>query len=105
MNVLLVGEESAGIQVLKATTRMPHRIVAVLASPNRQSGASATMWHVAEHMGLPVWPAELVKDPAFARQVVDGEVDIVLNVHSLYIFHSEVISAPTIRGLYRVTPA
>jgi hypothetical protein len=33
MNVLLVGEESAGIQTLKALARSDHRIVAVMASP------------------------------------------------------------------------
>jgi hypothetical protein len=37
MNVLLVGEESAGIQTLKSLARGDHRIVAVMASPAKIS--------------------------------------------------------------------
>ncbi|HEY7182026.1 MAG TPA: hypothetical protein VIC84_11430 [Blastocatellia bacterium] len=59
MNVLLVGEESAGIQTLKALARSDHRIVAVMASPAKKSLSSSTLWQVAERIGLPAWPAIL----------------------------------------------
>jgi methionyl-tRNA formyltransferase len=37
MNVLLAGEESAGIQTLKALAHSEHRIVAVMALPSKKS--------------------------------------------------------------------
>lgn len=103
MNILLVGEESAGIQTLKAIAETAHRIVAVMASPESKRLGSATMWQVAENFGLPVWPAKMVKDSEFARQVRNAEVDILLNVHSLYIINDEVISAPRI-GCFNLHP-
>jgi hypothetical protein len=35
MNVLLIGEESAGIQMLEALERSEHCVVAVMASPSK----------------------------------------------------------------------
>jgi len=45
-------------------------------------------------MGFETWPAKLVKDPALAEQIRSRQVDILLNVHSLYIIDKEVVSAP-----------
>jgi methionyl-tRNA formyltransferase len=103
MNVLLVGEESAGIQTLKALTRSDHRIVAVMASPAKKSLSSSTLWQVAERIGLPTWPASLVKDPAFAGRIRYAGVDIILNVHSLFVMHGEVVEAPRI-GSFNLHP-
>jgi len=103
MNILLAGEESAGIQTLKAIAKTGHRIVAVMASPDRKGFGGATMWQVAENLGLRVWPAKLVKDAAFAQQLRDAEVDIMLNVHSLYIINEQVISAPRL-GCFNLHP-
>jgi methionyl-tRNA formyltransferase len=103
MNVLLVGEESAGIQTLKALARSDHRIVAVMASPTKKSLSSSTLWRVAEQIGLPTWPASLVKDPAFAGRIRDAEVDIILNAHSLFVMHGEVVEAPRI-GSFNLHP-
>jgi methionyl-tRNA formyltransferase len=44
-----------------------------------------------------------VKDPAFARDVKDAAVDILLNVHSLFVIHPDVVSAPKI-GSYNLHP-
>jgi methionyl-tRNA formyltransferase len=98
MNVLLVGEESAGVQTLKALARSDHRIVAVMASPAKKSLNSSTLWQVAERIGLPTWPASLVKDPAFADRIRAAEVDIILNAHSLFVMHGDVVEAPRIGG-------
>jgi methionyl-tRNA formyltransferase len=103
MNVLLVGEESAGIQTLKALARSDHRIVAVMASPAKKSLSSATLWQVAERAGLPTWPASLVKDPALAGRIRAAEVDIILNAHSLFVMHGEVVEAPRI-GSFNLHP-
>ena len=103
MNVLLVGEESAGIQTLKALARSDHRIAAVMASPAKKSLSSATLWQVAERAGLPTWPAALVKDPALAGRIRAAEVDIILNAHSLFVMHGEVVEAPRI-GSFNLHP-
>jgi methionyl-tRNA formyltransferase len=103
MNVLLVGEESAGIQTLKALARSDHRIVAVMASPAKKSLSSATLWQVAERAGLPTWPASLVKDPALAGRIRAAGVDIILNAHSLFVMHGEVVEAPRI-GSFNLHP-
>jgi len=103
MNVILVGEESAGIQTLKALARSDHRIVAVMASPAKKSLGGSTLWRVAERIGLPTWPASLVKDPAFAGRVREAGVDIILNAHSLFIMHGEVVGAPRV-GSFNLHP-
>jgi len=103
MNVILVGEESAGIQTLKALERSDHRIVAVMASPTKKSLSSSTLWQVAERMGLPTWPAALVKDPAFAERIRGAGVDIILNAHSLFVMHGEVVEAPRV-GSFNLHP-
>ena len=100
MNILLVGEESAGIQMLKVLAASKHRIVAVMASPDKQG---ATVWSTAEKMGLPTWHAKLVKDPAFASQIREAEVDLLLNVHSLFLINGEVVAAPRL-GSYNLHP-
>jgi methionyl-tRNA formyltransferase len=103
MNILLAGEESAGIQTLKAIANTGHRIVAVLASPEKKSRGSATLWQVAENLGFQTWPAKLVKDAGLAERIREAEVDIMLNVHSLYIINGEVVSAPRL-GSYNLHP-
>jgi len=93
LNVLLAGEEAAGLQTLRALARTEHRIAAVLAS-----SADATVGKVARQMGYEIWPADLVKDPGFAARVRDRAIDIILNVHSLHIVHPEVLRAARLGG-------
>ena len=50
MNILLVGEESAGIQTLKALTDGDHRIVAVMASKSKNNSVLAVSY---THLTLP----------------------------------------------------
>src|SRR5215467_10239106 len=94
MNVVLVGEESAGLQVLRALGRSCHKLVAVLAAPPSSEAAGSNVWNVAQKMGFETWPAKLVKEPTLANRFRSKQVDILLNVHSLYIIHKEVLAAP-----------
>jgi methionyl-tRNA formyltransferase len=103
MNILLVGEESAGIQTLKALAQSQHHLVAVMASPTRRSTIGATMWQVAQRLGYPTWPAQRVKDPALAQEIRQARVDILLNVHSLFVIHPQVIEVPRF-GSYNLHP-
>ncbi|MCI0338143.1 MAG: hypothetical protein L0226_11230 [Acidobacteria bacterium] len=94
MNILLVGEESAGAQTLKLLAQSSHRLVGVMASPTRTSAGGMTVWQHAEKLGCRAWPAELVKDPHFAEMIKEEEVDVLLNVHSLFVIKKELIEAP-----------
>lgn len=98
-----MGEESAGIQTLRALAAQRHRIVAVMASPPKNSGGVATLWSAAEKLGYRTWPSKLVKDPRFAEEVRAAEVDIILNIHSLFIINKEVVDSPRI-GCFNMHP-
>src|SRR5215831_323670 len=85
MNILLVGEDAAGMQMLQHLRRTSHRIAGVMASPPRQDRPGATVWSLASKFGYNIWPSKMVKDPAFAARIVEENVDILLNVHSLFL--------------------
>jgi methionyl-tRNA formyltransferase len=103
VNIILVGEESAGIQTLRALAGSDHRIVAVMASQSKNNGALTNLWDTAEKLGYQTWPAKLVKDLRFADEVRAAEVDVILNIHSLFIINGEVVSAPRI-GCFNMHP-
>lgn len=94
MKVVLVGEESAGLQVLKALAESKHELAAVLASPPGPKPAGFNLWSVAQKMGYETLPAGQVKKAEFADQLRAKSVDILLNVHSLHIVHRDVVNAP-----------
>lgn len=102
MNVVLAAEESAGLQVLRALLRSKHRLVAVLASPPTESGV-ANVWDVARHLGCETWPAKLVKDASLSERLRAERVDVLLNVHSLYIINNTLLDAPRL-GAFNLHP-
>lgn len=101
LRVMLVAEESAGLLALKAIGQTPATIEAVLANP--KSGGKGGMWDAAQQLGYAVEPAERVKDPIFARELRRRGIDLLLNVHSLYIINKEVLAAPRL-GSYNLHP-
>ncbi len=94
MNILLIGEESAGAQTLKFLAKSSHELIGVMASPARNANGIKTVWELARMMGVRTWPAELVKDPQFAEVLYSERVDLLLNVHSLFVIKKEIIEAP-----------
>jgi methionyl-tRNA formyltransferase len=102
VRVLLVAEESAGIQVLRALAGSPHELVAVMTAPPTRGGG-ASVGGVAEQLGVPIEPSERVRDPETADWVREQEVDLLLNVHSLYLIHGDVVAAPRI-GSFNLHP-
>jgi methionyl-tRNA formyltransferase len=98
-----VGEESAGIQTLKALTGSGHRIVAVMASQLKNNNGLANLWETSERLGYRTWQSKLVKDPRFADEVMAAEVDVILNIHSLFIINKDVVKAPRI-GCFNLHP-
>jgi methionyl-tRNA formyltransferase len=105
MNIVLAAQEMAGLHVLKELARSRHRVVAVLTEPPRSSQEErSSLWNVANDLGLKTLPAQMVKDPALSETLRAAQVDILLNVHSLFIVHPKVLAAPRF-GAYNLHPA
>jgi methionyl-tRNA formyltransferase len=104
LKVVLVGEESAGIQALKLVIRKGHEVVAVVTSAAAGKGSQGTsLHHVATKLRCRILPAGLVKDAAFAGTLRVEATDILLNVHSLNIIHERVLTVPEI-GCFNLHP-
>jgi methionyl-tRNA formyltransferase len=103
VRILLVAGEAAGLQTLRAVTRTSHELVAILAAPAPSGFKGATLEAQAAKSGVPVWPAALVKEPSFAARVREAEVDVLLNVHSLYVVAEAVLEAPAL-GAFNLHP-
>lgn len=105
MKILLALEEAAGIQTLKTVHQSEHDIVAVLTQSSAEADAQrgATVAAVAKNLGYDVWPAKEVKNAQFAQTIKDHAVDVLLNVHSLYIIHGDVVAAPKL-GAFNLHP-
>jgi methionyl-tRNA formyltransferase len=102
LKILLVAEEAAGIQVLRRVADSSHDLVAVMTQPPTHGGG-ATVGSVAEGLGVTVLPSQRVKEPELGAWIRDAEVDLLLNVHSLYVAHEEVVAAPRI-GSFNLHP-
>jgi methionyl-tRNA formyltransferase len=103
MNVVLAAEDLAGVQMLQALARSSHRLVAVLAVPPSPDAGGVSVWKVAQNLGFETWPAKLVRDAEFGKRLRVRDVDILLNVYSLYIIHKEVLEAPKL-GAFNLHP-
>jgi methionyl-tRNA formyltransferase len=101
VRILLVGEESAGLNVLRSLLTSEHVVVAVLAGD--ASGKPSTVASAAERLGLTVHSAELVREERFADWLDSERVDLLLNVHSLFLIHPDALLAPTI-GCFNLHP-
>ncbi|HAC16529.1 MAG TPA: hypothetical protein DCE78_11385 [Bacteroidetes bacterium] len=120
LNILLVAEESAGIQALRVIKNSDHVLAGVLTkiptsdfleidsgsgqiiAPNRYlSGTSLAA--AAGKLGVPVLDSKLVVDPDFVSWMDSNKIDVLLNVHSLYRICPEVIQASKL-GAYNLHP-
>ncbi len=102
MNILLVAEESAGIQVLRLLAATDHTLTAVMTAPPTRGGG-ATVATVAKQLGVPVLPSTRVRDAELAEWMSEEGIDLMLNVHSLYVMHPDVVAAPRI-GSFNLHP-
>lgn len=96
LNVLLLAEESAGLELLRrlhATT--PHSIT-VMCSTTRKSRLGSNVSSLAGQLGLPCWPARDIKDPMFPHRLRQQQFDLLVSVRSRYIVPQAVIDAPRI---------
>jgi methionyl-tRNA formyltransferase len=102
MRVVLIAEEAAGCRVLKLLDRTACvTIEAVFASPDRSEVGS--VWATADRMGCPLLPAKRVKSAEAAEELADKAIDLVLNIHSLYVVHPNLLEVPR-WGAYNLHP-
>jgi methionyl-tRNA formyltransferase len=102
MNIVLAAEESAGLQMLRNLAASKHHVVGVFAAPPKD-GSAASVWNVATNLGLETRPAKQLKDAALSQWLRSEQVDIFLNIHSLYLVHPEVLAAPRL-GAFNLHP-
>lgn len=102
MNILLVADESAGGMALAQIAKTDHTVVAVLTSKPGHVGKGA-VWRMAEKLDIPTWPANLVRKPEFAETIRAHDVDVLLNIHSMYIISEAVLEAPRL-GSFNLHP-
>jgi UDP-4-amino-4-deoxy-L-arabinose formyltransferase/UDP-glucuronic acid dehydrogenase (UDP-4-keto-hexauronic acid decarboxylating) len=103
LRVLLIGEEAAAVQTLRLLARSPHEVVAVMTRELDRVSVGATVARVASQLGYRLWPAQQAKENGFAETVRRERVDLLLNVHSLYVLPATVVAAPRI-GSFNLHP-
>ncbi|MEX1011869.1 MAG: formyltransferase family protein [Balneolaceae bacterium] len=120
MNVLLVAEESAGVQALRLLSNSAHNIAGVLTtihSPDvvvhgnisdeiagsGNNSLKSSVAATAENMGVPVLDAKRVQDAGFTTWIASQHIDVLLNVHSLYRICPEVIQEVQV-GAFNLHP-
>ncbi|HZB27561.1 MAG TPA: formyltransferase family protein [Gemmatimonadales bacterium] len=103
LRVLLIGEEAAAVQCLRMLAGSPHEVVAVMTRGIGVSEVGATIAGVAARLGYRLWPARKTQDSGFAEVIQREQVDILLNVHGLYVLPADVVAAPRI-GSFNLHP-
>jgi UDP-4-amino-4-deoxy-L-arabinose formyltransferase/UDP-glucuronic acid dehydrogenase (UDP-4-keto-hexauronic acid decarboxylating) len=101
--VLLAGEEAAGAQTLRLLHETGQHVVGVLTGRKGAERSVGPLSSLAAQWGDRVWPARRVREPAFADEMRAEGVELLLNVHSLYVVKAEVVAAPRI-GSFNVHP-
>lgn len=105
LRVVLVAEESAGVQVLNELVKLAPavEVAAVLARPEPSPQGRALVHDAARKLGLETLSADLVRSAQLAERLRAADVDLFLNVHSLFIVHRDVLAAPAI-GSFNLHP-
>jgi methionyl-tRNA formyltransferase len=105
LKIVLVAEESAGVQVLRALHEAPEapEIVAVLTMIGPEERRRPLVAAATEQLGLPLRSASELRRAEFASWLRDNDVDLLLNVHSLFVLEAGVVAAPRV-GSFNLHP-
>jgi methionyl-tRNA formyltransferase len=103
LRVLLVAEEAAGVQTLRMLAGSSHEVVAVMTRGLSGQAGGATVAGVASRLGYTLWPLRQLREEGFAETVRREEVDLLINVHALYVLPAELVAAPSI-GSFNLHP-
>jgi methionyl-tRNA formyltransferase len=102
VKIVLVAEEAAGTQALRAVAESGHEVVAVMTSGAGDARRSPVR-DLATQCGYPCWPARDVTQPGLADRLRAARVDLLLNVHSLFLIPGDVLTASRF-GSYNLHP-
>jgi methionyl-tRNA formyltransferase len=97
MRIALFCGEAAGARVLEALAKSGHELTHVLAAE------ASPAWPLAAKLGLRPQPARRVREPSFAGELAAAGIELVLNVHSLYVVPPAVLAAARL-GAYNLHP-
>ncbi|MGI9503352.1 MAG: methionyl-tRNA formyltransferase [Geminicoccaceae bacterium] len=101
---MLAAEEAAGIQALRLIDAQDGvELVAVLTGTPSGTSRGVAVADVAQRLGYSLLPAERVCDASYASWLQEERIDMLINVHALYIIHRDVIEAPII-GSFNLHP-
>jgi methionyl-tRNA formyltransferase len=105
LRVVVVAEESAGAQALDALLVAPAspEIAAVVTATEPEGPQRPLVAAAATRHGLDVIPASTLVGGSFAATIRGLEVDLLLNVHSLFVLGSDIVRAPRI-GSFNLHP-
>jgi methionyl-tRNA formyltransferase len=103
LRVLLIAEEAAGVQTLRMLAGTVHHVVAVVTRNVGAAAAGATVAGVASRLGYSLWPARRTLDRDFGDVIREHRIDLLLNVHGLYVLPAAVVAAPRI-GSFNLHP-
>jgi methionyl-tRNA formyltransferase len=104
LKIVLVAEESAGVQVLRAlhaAREAPELVAIVSTAPER--GRRPLVAAAAEQLGLVLRPAAELRRLSFASWLRERKVDVLLNVHSLFVLGADIVAAPRL-GSFNLHP-
>jgi methionyl-tRNA formyltransferase len=100
LRIALVAEEAAGSRLLRELAKGGAEVVGVMTGATE---GAAAVDRLARQLGVAVLPSAAVLQPEHADWIRAQEVDLLLNVHSLFIIHPEVLRAPRI-GAFNLHP-
>ena len=105
LRVVVVAEESAGaraVEALLAAAESPE-VVAVVTSTEPQGRRRPLVAAAAARYGLDIVPASTLPTGSFAASIRDLDVDLLVNVHSLWVLDAELVRAPRL-GSFNLHP-
>ncbi|MFI5402339.1 MAG: methionyl-tRNA formyltransferase, partial [Planctomycetota bacterium] len=103
LRIVLSAEEAAGLKAFHAVAQSGHELLAVLTSPAPDVRRGSSVGEVATKLGYEVWPASRLKEPSLGVSLKSLGADLLINVHSLFILHADVVAAPKI-GSFNLHP-
>jgi methionyl-tRNA formyltransferase len=103
MRIVLVGEEAAGLRVMREVLAAGHELVAVLTSAPSERRPPPALWQQAQARGVRVLPPQMAGDAAFPDLLRVEQVEMLLNIHSLVVLPQAVLCAPRL-GCFNLHP-
>jgi methionyl-tRNA formyltransferase len=103
--VVVVAEESAGAKALDALLAAPGsaEVVAVVTATEPEGRRRPLVAAAAARHSLDVLPSSTLEDGSFAETISRLDVDLLVNVHSLFVLGSDIVRAPRI-GSFNLHP-